>query len=82
MKLKDGDAQSVIQPRDASYSHVEQDLVTSLLVVTGQEQKAIYFLSGHGERSANNTGSGRLQRDAHWPGTGQLSRGDPAVGPQ
>ena len=25
--------------------------------MTGQEQKAIYFLSGHGERSANNTGS-------------------------
>ncbi len=57
VKLKDGDAQSVIQPRDASYSHVEQDLVTSLLLVTGKEQKAIYFLSGHGERSANNTGS-------------------------
>ena len=30
VKLKDGDAQSVIQPRDATYSHVEQDLVTSI----------------------------------------------------
>ena len=57
VKLKDGDALNVIQPRDAGYSHLEQDLVTSILVVTGQEQKAIYFLSGHGERSVNNTGA-------------------------
>ncbi len=57
VKLKDGDAQNVIQPRDASYSHLEQDLVTSILLVTGQEQKAVYFLSGHGERSVNNTGA-------------------------
>lgn len=55
VRLKDGDVQNVIQPRDASYSHLEQDLVTSILLVTGQEQKAIYFLSGHGERSINNT---------------------------
>ncbi len=57
VKLKDGDVQNVIQPRDASYSHLEQDLVTSILLVTGQERKAIYFLSGHGERSLNNTGA-------------------------
>ena len=57
VRLKDGDVQNVIQPRDASYSHLEQDLVTSLLLVTGQEQKAIYFLSGHGERSVSNSGS-------------------------
>ena len=57
VKLKDGDELNVIQPRDAGYSHLEQDLVTSILVVTGQEQKAIYFLSGHGERSVNNTGA-------------------------
>ena len=57
VKLKDGDIVDVIQPRDASYSHLEQDLVTSILVVTGQEQKAIYFLAGHGERSVDSAGS-------------------------
>ena len=38
---------------DPDYTSLEQDLVTSLLVVTGQRKKAIYFLSGHGERSIN-----------------------------
>ena len=57
VKLKDGDFVDVIQPRDANYSHLEQDLVTSILVVTGQEQKAIYFLAGHGERSVDSGGS-------------------------
>ena len=57
VKLKDGDALNVIQPRDASYSHLEQDLVTSILLVTGQEQKAVYFLAGHGERSIGGSGS-------------------------
>ena len=57
VKLRDGDIVDVIQPRDANYSHLEQDLVTSILVVTGQEQKAIYFLSGHGERSVGSTDS-------------------------
>ena len=28
---------------------LEQQLVTALLIVTGQEQKQVYFLSGHGE---------------------------------
>ncbi len=28
---------------------LEQELVTALLIVTGQEQKQVYFLSGHGE---------------------------------
>ena len=57
VKLKEGDALDVIQPKDAEYSHLEQDLVTSILVVTGQEQKAIYFLAGHGERSIAEAGS-------------------------
>ena len=57
VKLKDGDVLDVVQPRDAGYSHLEQDLVTSILLVTGQEQKAVYFLAGHGERSVNNTSS-------------------------
>ena len=29
---------------------IEQSLVTGLLIVTGQEQKQVYFLTGHGER--------------------------------
>ncbi len=51
VKLRDGEAQAIIQPKDAGYSHLEQDLVSSILLITGQEQKAVYFLSGHGERS-------------------------------
>ena len=57
VKLKDGDTLDVIQPKDTEYSHLEQDLVTSVLVVTGREQKAIYFLAGHGERSISGTDS-------------------------
>ena len=55
VKLKDSDVVDVIQPLDAEYSHLEQDLVSSILLVTGQEQKAIYFLSGHGERSLSSS---------------------------
>jgi len=43
----------VVEPRDQSYSQLEQDLVTSMLVATGKERKTIYFLTGHGERSIN-----------------------------
>ncbi|MCH7736305.1 MAG: GldG family protein [Chloroflexi bacterium] len=43
----------VLQPTDASYTQLEQDLVTSTLVATGSEKKLIYFLSGHGERDIN-----------------------------
>ena len=32
-----------LQPTDASFSQLEQDLVTGLYVVTGQEQKTIYL---------------------------------------
>ena len=45
----------VVEPRDQSYSQLEQDLVTSMLVATGRERKTIYFLSGHGERSINSS---------------------------
>ncbi len=57
VKLRDGDTLDVIQPRDAGYSHLEQDLVTSILLVTGQERKAVYFLGGHGERSVTSPGA-------------------------
>ena len=42
-----------LQPTDASFTQLEQDLVTSTLVATGKEKKLIYFLSGHGERDIN-----------------------------
>ena len=32
---------------------LEQDFVTALLIVTGEEQKQVYFLTGHGERNIN-----------------------------
>ncbi len=33
---------------------LEQEFVTGLLIVTGQEQKYVYFLTGHGERDIQN----------------------------
>ena len=54
-----------LQPTDASFSQLEQDLVTGLYVVTGQEQKTVYFLAGHGERnidSASGEGYGFLKQ--------------------
>ncbi len=46
----------VIYPSSPGYSELEQDLYSSILVVTGQEQKSIYFLGGHGERSIRDSG--------------------------
>ena len=43
----------VLRPTDASFTQLEQDLVTSTLVATGSEKKLIYFLRGHGERDIN-----------------------------
>jgi len=34
---------------------IEQNLVTGLLIVTGREQKQVYFLAGHGERDVQDT---------------------------
>ena len=39
------------QPTDITFGQLEQDLVTSLYVASGQEQKTVYFLAGHGERN-------------------------------
>ena len=47
----------VLQPTDAVYTKLEQDLVTSILVATGSEKKQIYFLTGHGERDINGASS-------------------------
>ncbi|MCH8896968.1 MAG: Gldg family protein [Chloroflexi bacterium] len=46
----------VVQPTDAGYSQLEQDLYTSILVATGKEQRKVYFLAGHGERSVDGGG--------------------------
>lgn len=43
-------ATDLIQPTDAAFSRLEQDLYTALLVATETERKKVYFLAGHGER--------------------------------
>lgn len=43
----------LVQPTDAVYSRLEQDLYTALLVATETQQKKVYFLAGHGERDIN-----------------------------
>ncbi len=45
----------LLQPTDAGFSRLEQDLYTSLLVATGAERKKVYFLTGHGERDIEQT---------------------------
>lgn len=37
-----------------SSSTLEQDFVTGILIITGTEQKQVYFLTGHGERDISN----------------------------
>ena len=54
--LTTGDFDS-FQPTDAAYGQLEQDMVTALYVATGQEQKTIYFLAGHGERNIDSGSS-------------------------
>ena len=46
-----------LQPTDITFGQLEQNLVTSLYVVTGQEQKTVYFLGGHGERNIDSGSS-------------------------
>ena len=46
-----------IHRTDQVYSQLEQDLYTGILVATGQEQRAVYFLAGHGERGIGAGGS-------------------------
>ena len=45
----------IVQSTDQSYSQLEQDLYTSILVATQQGQRQVYFLSGHGERNINSS---------------------------
>ncbi len=46
-----------IQPSGPDYGQLEQSLYTSILVVTGQEQKTVYFLAGHGEHDIQSPGA-------------------------
>ena len=46
-----------LQPSNVEHTQLEQDLVTATYVATGEEQKTIYFLSGHGERNPGSTAS-------------------------
>ena len=43
----------MIEPSDRSFTQFEQELVSGILVVSGEEQKTVYFLEGHGERNIN-----------------------------
>lgn len=45
-----------LQPTDIAFGQLEQDLVTSLYIATGLEQKTVYFLGGHGERNLDSGG--------------------------
>lgn len=40
---------------------LEQDFVTALLIVTGEEKKQVYFLTGHGEKSIFNREEGSAE---------------------
>ena len=53
--LNTGEFDSV-QLTDVTFGQLEQDLVTSLYVATGLEQKTVYFLAGHGERNITSGG--------------------------
>ena len=76
----------IVQPSDQFYSELEQDLYTSILVATGQEQRKVYFLSGHGEKNLNgNGGDGYasikdgLERDNYRPETLRWNSADEEV---
>ncbi len=45
-----------LEPTDVTFAQLEQDLVTSLYIASGQEQKTVYFLGGHGERNIESGG--------------------------
>ena len=45
-----------LEPTDVTFAQLEQDLVTSLYIASGQEQKTVYFLGGHGQRNIDSAG--------------------------
>ena len=56
----------VIEPSDTSFRQFEQELVSAILVVSGEEQKTVYFLEGHGERSIHSSLDEGYQDVAQW----------------
>ncbi|MSQ31761.1 MAG: hypothetical protein EXR59_00770 [Dehalococcoidia bacterium] len=44
-----------LPPPGTTINPSERDFTTALLIVTGQQQKKIYFLTGHGERDPDDT---------------------------
>ncbi len=76
----------IVHRSDQFYSELEQDLYTSILVATGQEQRTVYFLAGHGEKSLNgSSGDGYtsikegLERDNYRPETLRWNAADEDV---
>ncbi len=57
-----------IEPSDRSFTQFEQELVSGILVVSGQEQKTVYFLEGHGERNINSSLDEGYKDVAQWLG--------------
>ena len=55
-----------ISPTDRSVNKLEQELVTSILVVGGQERKTVYFLAGHGERSIDQSAGDGFSQVSEW----------------
>ena len=55
-----------IEPTDRSNSRLEQELVTSILVVGGQDRKTVYFLAGHGERSIDQSTAEGYSQVREW----------------
>ena len=76
----------IVHATDQFYTELEQDLYTSILVATGQEQRKVYFLSGHGEKSLNGSGGDGyasikrgLQRDNYRPETLRWNAADEEI---
>ncbi|PKB79732.1 MAG: hypothetical protein BZY88_11785 [SAR202 cluster bacterium Io17-Chloro-G9] len=55
-----------IEPTDRANSRLEQELVTGIMVVGGQQQKTVYFLAGHGERSVDVSTNEGYSRVREW----------------
>ena len=68
-------------PSPECTNYTEQELVASLLLVTGQEQKRVYFLTGHGEKGLSiTTGSTELGDDGYDLAIGGMRRDNYQVG--
>ena len=56
---RDSGLTRVIKPLNVGHFRLEQDLHSSILEVSGQQQKTIYFLDGHGERDIQTAALGQ-----------------------